>query len=466
MKVAQSTPSECKSVAYVSGTLPVGPDIHVTAENRLRREAARLCILGKTFGCVDQPLYPPMMWVEGGCRGRFVCNGIRAQFADLCGFKNSTARQECPCDGERRSTQAELNSTVAFDDAQSWWQEQGPPDPGEHAENWPESEVEAIPPTRCELVQGIRHGYGAYLASAVARAWEVERIGRVPVLSLPGWLPSMAICTADWSGAVDGRMLGGVIRAHPHECDGRWLSCFTEPRRQCREAGVASTAPTTVWTERVGWHRPRRPIGGAPFWQVAEYVAALLQPNEAFERHLLRPTLDRVGAFRPALAVHLRYGDSCTAFEQNRTARRCDAVSKYVRAAAALHERYHFRSVVVSTDSARAEAAFRDQWGTRTRVFGSAVSTASARLGDAWEASGVVFESHIFRIERAVLEAQQAQAAHATRASGSADNLGQRLGLLNLTRDLGMACAEWARFADFMLDLHVRCASLQCVSSA
>ena len=55
--------------------------VHVTAESSLARAALRNCVLGVTFGCVDQDSFPPRVWVSDGCRARFVCNGEAAAAA-------------------------------------------------------------------------------------------------------------------------------------------------------------------------------------------------------------------------------------------------------------------------------------------------------------------------------------------------------------------------------------------------
>lgn len=226
----------------------------------------------------------------------------------------------------------------------------------------------------------------------------------------------------------------------------------------------------------------------------------MLQPNEPFERLVLRPALRKMAgsaSHRPCLAVHLRYGDSCSAFEQNRTARRCGPVAEYVEAAARLQSKYQLRSVVVASDSLRALREFERLWGGRTRVIADA--TRSEGLGDAFEARGTVFEKHQRAIWHGAIAAGiaaeglggQARGSSASSASSAttkqgrapegmpADRLEQGgVGTSPSRKAEGgggpgggpgvggqdseehwrdgvrRACGEWQRVADFLVDLH------------
>jgi len=48
------------------------------------------CKEGKNFGCLDDM---KNMWIANGCRGTFVCNGVKDVSCDVMGGKNTT----CPC---------------------------------------------------------------------------------------------------------------------------------------------------------------------------------------------------------------------------------------------------------------------------------------------------------------------------------------------------------------------------------
>ena len=205
-------------------------------------------------------------------------------------------------------------------------------------------------------------------------AWDLELTGQTPVLKLPPWLPPLEACAAVHAMNATSPALHFLLTSRSAECTGQWLPCFTGSRRGCNAASANSklqhSTEGLTFAERF-LQRPDRPISAAPFWRVASYTAALLQPHEEFEKLVLRPSLSPFASMTPRLAVHLRYGDSCSAFEQNRTARRCSPVKRYVEAALRMHARYDFRSVVIASDSARAQAEFEAQWSGRTPVFTS-----------------------------------------------------------------------------------------------
>ena len=120
-------------------------------------------------------------------------------------------------------------------------------------------------------------------------------------------------------------------------CSHRYLTCFTTNRRGCHRPGEPASSARHLWSERLKSGRPSVPLNGAPFWKAAEYTAQLLKPNA--------DKLLGIEAYRPSLAIHLRYGDSCIEVEKARTKRRCGPIEEYVDAAKRLHARYGFRSI-------------------------------------------------------------------------------------------------------------------------
>ena len=427
---------------------------HVKTESTLAHAALKACVVGKTFGCVNRSSGSPSFWVQDGCRARVACNGVLAAMSPLCGDKVNPRRHvECACDNRRDELEDVVNATAGLDEA-SWWQAQqqatsGSNDPGEVPSFTPSQRLTTVPDARCKTVTGIPHGYGAFLASAVSFAWDVELTGQIPVLKLPPWLPPAQACRTVRAnmepGASNATSVAlNLLLSGRQECNGHSLPCFTDSRHRC--GGLSSKVPVAgTFAERF-LLRPNQPIATAPFWRVASYTAALLQPNEGFERLLLRPSLHAPGSTSPRLAVHLRYGDSCSAFEQARTARRCGPVREYVQAALRLHEIYGFRSVVISSDSARAQRQFEALWNRRTPVFTSGARAEG--LGDLWQDNGKVFEQHSSAILRdAAIVTDSANITNDSRSHLASSAQHQ-------AHAIHKACAEWSRFSDFLIDMH------------
>ena len=68
-----------------------------SASIKFRRAVAATaeCVENKTFGCAVVPgATVSAMYVEGGCRGTFWCDG---HASGICGVKNNPIRQFCPC---------------------------------------------------------------------------------------------------------------------------------------------------------------------------------------------------------------------------------------------------------------------------------------------------------------------------------------------------------------------------------
>lgn len=57
------------------------------------QDSNHACTLNKTFGC--DPTDTAQMWVGGGCRGEFLCDGFPTQ----CGHKGGGDPTKCKCDG-------------------------------------------------------------------------------------------------------------------------------------------------------------------------------------------------------------------------------------------------------------------------------------------------------------------------------------------------------------------------------
>ena len=77
------------------------PDLHggrkALGERRCSRKPAAPCVLGHTFGC---DVTRGLLWVSGGCRGRFLCDDRQTS---ICGVRSSTKRTYCTC-GEAMAT--------------------------------------------------------------------------------------------------------------------------------------------------------------------------------------------------------------------------------------------------------------------------------------------------------------------------------------------------------------------------
>ena len=414
------------------------------------------CVMGVTFGCAAESMNGggALLWTRSGCRGRFSCKGLDTSVVGMgpevmCGNARGNAsmlgRDTCPCHRYLPAA-LEINLTERADQ-RSWWvarmaAEPGG-DPGSHVEHLPAGPLRPNRPISCELVLGATHGYGAFLSSAISSAWDIERHrGNAPLLQLPPWLANdLAACNLTttssstlWSALApaapppvsrrDRKLsaLRSLYSARPQACASRYLTCFTTTRRGCFRPGPTESSASRLWSSRLGSRRPSQPLGGAPFETIAEYSASLLRPNAAFVEHFLAPILERVDRYRPALAIHLRYGDSCVRLEEMRSKRRCGPIEEYVAAATRLHTRYTFRSIVLASDSARAERTFRRLWAERTPVFST--GAAADAEGDELESRGINFERSI----------------HGQLMSGG--------------RATATSCLLWEHFADFMVDLH------------
>ena len=370
--------------------------------------ASTPCVLGTTFGCDASD---HSMWVAGGCRGVFDCHG---EPTAICGLRHKPIRVRCSCLSDRNPRKHELNSAwsdaaedeyamrqlgkrtdgaamaelagTARHNLSTWWaseqQSNGDADPSVQASHHPGEAPAPLRDVSCVGVEGIAHGYGAYLSTAIHRAWSVELEGHAPVIRLPSWLPQPSSCTTE-------ELLASSTAAHESpspqlhrissllsapSCAHLAWPCVGMARRGCHAPG-ALTSRWGLWSERLAQARPTRPLPGAPYWYIAEYIASTLRPNAAFESLLLAPLLPP-SSLQPTLAVHMRYGDSCTAREAFRTARRCSPVDDYVVAARRMASRYGFRSILLSSDSSRATREFRRRWGERTPIFDSGVSGA------------------------------------------------------------------------------------------
>ena len=67
----------------------------------LKTHSRSACSLGRTYGCYESE---QLMWVTGGCRGRFRCTGFEASF--LCGRMdwNPKEMHNCSCSADVRSS--------------------------------------------------------------------------------------------------------------------------------------------------------------------------------------------------------------------------------------------------------------------------------------------------------------------------------------------------------------------------
>lgn len=186
--------------------------------------------------------------------------------------------------------------------------------------------------------------------------------------------------------------------------------------------------------------------------KLAEFTAALLRPQRSFEQRLLSRLM---GARQPlhCLAVHLRYGDSCSPREAYRTARRCGSVEEYVTHAEELQRRHGFRSVVLASDSASASREFVRRWARRTPI----VTSGAAAVGDALSSEGSVnWERHLDRLAASTAfdsGASRTRGRDGVVSSASADGISSANG--DGARAGAEACGEWRGFVDFLADLYL-----------
>jgi len=95
-----------------------------------------------------------------------------------------------------------------------------------------------------------------------------------------------------------------------------------------------------------------------PTIPLGRYVAHLLEhilgsPNDEFQK-ILDDAKRAAGwdrATRPLLSLHVRHGDTCSAMQEERTARRCEPLSVYMRTAVIpMTRRYNISSIYLATD--------------------------------------------------------------------------------------------------------------------
>ena len=510
--------------------------------------ATATCVPNATFGCASSD----SLYVSGGCRGSFRCGPSQVDVG-ICGLRGKAVRVRCSCDAdvtrrialnaqwrdeaddawqrarvERSMSAAQLVEAeiAGSHTVSSWWQREqrrtGGADPSLQPsyDGAGASDADAdLPvadalarPTTCVAVTGVAHGYGAFFASAVARAWTTELQGDAPILRLPPWLPSPRNCSflprrpaaADAGAASSSqeRLLtdrSSFLHAAGSACERGLWTCVAEPRRRCDSPGAALPAHwSPVWSERLGAPaRPKRPLPGSPFWQLAEYTASVLRPNAEFERRLLLPILHpappppppppaaaaaaaaaagtastaagtALGAaaapasvplvpHAPCLAVHLRYGDSCSAREAYRTARRCSPVEEYVAHAKRLLRAHGFRSVVLASDSRRAADEFARRWGKRTPI----IRSGGLSVEDGLENEGSVnWERHLDRLlpQQRPTHGSQQRAPRQQRGGMGREPAGDGARTeptATPPTPSAEACAEWRGFLDFLADLYL-----------
>jgi len=86
------------------------------------------------------------------------------------------------------------------------------------------------------------------------------------------------------------------------------------------------------------------------FWNVAQVLKNLLQPNDALDAKL-RETLFSLNLERPALGIHVRLGDSCNDPAMATKGRRCDGLESFIPSVELLMQKFQFRSIYLATDS-------------------------------------------------------------------------------------------------------------------
>ena len=71
------------------------------------------CVLNRTYGCATDGERGLHVWVEGGCRGAFKCDG---QNVGICGEKGLSARARCSCAGNVTTRRSENHALRAESD--------------------------------------------------------------------------------------------------------------------------------------------------------------------------------------------------------------------------------------------------------------------------------------------------------------------------------------------------------------
>ena len=149
-------------------------------------------------------------------------------------------------------------------------------------------------------------------------------------------------------------------------CSGKGLWCHLEHPSSCASviasgltsgADMRATQLLVTHVDRI-WPIPERyqPLG--LFLWSSSMLGLLMRPRPLLLAKLHR-LQQRLGFQRPAVGVHIRYGDGCLPNQLHRP--KCEPVSRYQHEVAHLVRQYGARTVFLATDSAAAVAAMTEE---------------------------------------------------------------------------------------------------------